>query len=96
MFLDGVAKLKLLLELGLPAPGSNVLGHGDWCSLQSLCLSQALGRPLRQGSIMGGNPGLHIVLVSTFFSPQFSHEVRNFDAKLSRTGSFPTAPGTRN
>lgn len=98
MFLDGVAKLKQAAAGNGPLLhllGSDMLGHGDWCSLQSLCLPRAPGRPSRQGSVTRGNPGLCIVLISTF-SPQLLHEVRNFDVKLSRIGSFPAAPGTRN
>lgn len=66
--------------------GSDRLGPGVWCSLQSPCMG---------GQCYRGNPGLCIMLVSTF-SPLLLHEVRSFVVKLSHFGSVPATPGTRN
>lgn len=94
MSLDGVAKLK-----------QAAAGNGPLCSVCWVQTGWALvsGVPARAfvshghhgRAVLQGTPGLCIMLVSTF-SPLLLHEVRNFVVKLSRFGSVPATPGTRN
>lgn len=48
------SKLLLGLVVSVLLAGSEALARGDWCSLQSLYLPRAPGRPLGHGSVTGG------------------------------------------